>query len=632
MTTKNILPKIEHLLLWGILAVALIARFRYLVFIEHNIDQAYPIWQALNTLDNGIFPTIGQGTSVLFANAPMTGYLYLPIVALTRSILGVEVLVIALNTLAVWLGYRVACHALGSRWSLIVALIMAVNPFLIEYSRTTWVQSLLPFYATGILWQLTPVLLNKTRYPTRRLIISAVLFALIANSYLLALLWGMPIALLLLIFFRRVKWRGVVIGAGIFILINTPYALTLITDWGSIQAELSDFGQNSSRISPDAWEHATRLVTGVRYEIVRGVDAPAGDMPLRHALTEISHFIGLMLIFVGIGRALMRLYRHQADSDIMLIVLIWFFIPIIVMSYTGNLVHPFYQLLGVPMGAILVVLGIKTLMPAKPSITQARFGVLGLGTILAWACLMLVNSGRFGEETASRPGAHDLGALPIQVGMQLGEVVNDIGGAVFADMPEWVMNTFAGRTFPLIRDNRAPQFTLYPADGGAYITVGEDIPRHISQTQLTLADNTLIHVYELPTHDHILESVAVRMDVPTTQGLRLVGYTLTDDHITLFWQVDFIGAEVPTLILGAFVHVYNTQGERVINTGGGALDGWKWRVGELFVDEIPLDFPADGAPFTIQFGQYDGVHGVNLQFDFPDDNLPASTVMTIDVP
>ncbi|MDX2075012.1 MAG: hypothetical protein SFZ02_01165 [bacterium] len=631
MNTKSSPLKLETLLLWGILAVALIARFRYLVYIEHNIDQAYPIWQALNTLDNGIFPTIGQGTSVLFANAPITGYLYLPIVALTRSILGVEILVIALNTLAVWMGYRVACHVLGTRWALLVALILAVNPFMIEYSRTTWVQSLLPFYATAILWQLTPVLLNKTRYPARRLIISAILLALVANSYLLAFLWGVPIALLLLIFYRRVNWRAVIIGAGIFIIITTPYAITLINDWGSIQAELADFGQNPSRITPDGWEHAVRLVTGARYEIVRGVDAPAGDMTNRHAITEIVHYVGLLMIFIGIGGALTALYRRNSQKDVMLIVLVWFFIPIISMSYTGNLVHPFYQLLGVPMGAVLAVLGMKTLKSLLPPLIQLRYTVLGLGLILFWACLMLINSGRFGEETQATPGAHGLGALPIKVGMQLGgEITSD--GTVFADMPEWVMNTFAGRTFPLIRDNRAPSFAIYPADGGAYITVGNDAPLNFSEKTLDLTDGTTIYIYHLPSHEQILDMVSVRMDVPTTQGLRLIGYTLTEDAIQLFWQVDFIAPEVKDLILGSFVHVYNAQNERVINTGGSALEGWRWHVGDMFVDDIPLDFPADGSPFIIQFGQYDGVHGVNLQFDFPNDDLPASTVMVITVP
>lgn len=619
----------QKLILWLILALALIARFRYLLYIEHNIDQAYPIWQALRTLDNGVFPTIGQGTSVLFANAPMTGYVYLPIIALTRSILGAQMLVIALNTVAVWLAYRVAGYLVGERWALVVALIMAVNPFIIEYSRTTWVQSLLPFFATAILWQFMPVLLNRTRHPTQHIMLTAVLFALVANSYLLAFLWIVPLALFLLIFYKRVNWRAVIIGIGIVIIITLPYALTLMSDWQTIRAEMSDFGRNPPQFTLDALEHAVRLVTGGDYELVRGIDAPIQDVALRHALSQPAYIIGAILIAIGIGRALWMIYRREKNPEGWIIALIWFFIPIIPMTYTGNLVHPFYQLLGVPMGAVLLVLGVKTISSIMPMPVRSPLLTVGAIVICFWAVLMLVNHARFSQETMHTPGAHGLGALPIETGLQFSTWLTDVPDVVFADMPEWILNSFAGRTFPVIRDTRAPLFTIYPAKGGIYITTGSDAPITDFTRQLGLRDDTHITFHYLPSHDQLLPFLDVRMDVPTIQGLRLMGYTLDTNLIRIFWQVDFIAPEVKDLIIGTFVHVYNVDGERVINIGGGALDGWRWRVGDIYLDQIPLDFPADGAPFTIHFGGYDGVHGVNLQFDFPDDDLPASTVMII---
>ena len=36
-----------------ILLVAALLRVHHLGQIEHNVDQAYPIWQALNTLEHG---------------------------------------------------------------------------------------------------------------------------------------------------------------------------------------------------------------------------------------------------------------------------------------------------------------------------------------------------------------------------------------------------------------------------------------------------------------------------------------------------------------------------------------------------------------------------------------------------
>lgn len=49
----------EMLALALILLLALVARFRYLPYIEHNIDHAYPVWQALTTLDRGALPIAG---------------------------------------------------------------------------------------------------------------------------------------------------------------------------------------------------------------------------------------------------------------------------------------------------------------------------------------------------------------------------------------------------------------------------------------------------------------------------------------------------------------------------------------------------------------------------------------------
>jgi 4-amino-4-deoxy-L-arabinose transferase-like glycosyltransferase len=144
----------ERLILAVIVMVAVILRAQNLLQTEFNVDHAYPMWQALKTLDHGVFPLAGQGTSVLFANPALTGYLYLPFLALIRSPLSVYVLIIALNTLAVPLTFRAARTLLGVRPALVAAALIAVNPWIIEYSRMAWVQSLLPFFACALAWLL----------------------------------------------------------------------------------------------------------------------------------------------------------------------------------------------------------------------------------------------------------------------------------------------------------------------------------------------------------------------------------------------------------------------------------------------------------------------------------------------
>ena len=153
-STARLTATHSDLLPLALFVLAALLRFSYLSEIEHNVDQAYPIWQALNTLERGQWPLVGQGTSVLFANPALTGYLYLPFVALTRSPLGAYLLVIALNSLAVPMAYRAVRSLLGHSAALVAAVLMAVNPWVIEYSRSTWVQSLLPFFTCALAWLL----------------------------------------------------------------------------------------------------------------------------------------------------------------------------------------------------------------------------------------------------------------------------------------------------------------------------------------------------------------------------------------------------------------------------------------------------------------------------------------------
>ena len=79
---------------------------------------------------------------------------------------------------------------------------------------------------------------------------------------------------------------------------------------------------------------------------------------------------------------------------------------------------------------------------------------------------------RYAQETAAIPGAHDLGALPLDYGTELGRLIVEKmppGGTVYAEVDEWTLNSFAGTTFPLVRDTRAPEFAIIPANGGAYV-------------------------------------------------------------------------------------------------------------------------------------------------------------------
>lgn len=612
-------------MLAALLLLALVVRFRYLLQIEHNVDHAYTVWQAMTTLYRGELPLAGQGTSVLFANPPLTGYLYLPVVAITGSPLGVYVLVIALNSLAVWFAYRAVLLTLGPRPALIAAALMAVNPWMIEYSRTSWVQALLPFFVSAVAWLAWPVLLGRSRRPVRRTALAVTMAALLAHTYLLAFFIVVPLALLGWIFRRRIPWHGVAIGGSVFAVLLLLYGIGLLGQQDTVSQRLESFGSEPARLSLDAWDAAVRLVSGSEYELARGLDAPIQDVQRRHDLSRIAHQVVQLALIAGLGIAAFALLRRKGTqaADAALILLLWFGLPVLAMSYTGQPVHSFYQLMGIPAGYALAAWGLHLTLRLLPD----RVG--GVALLILWlpfAALMLTNSARYYQETAYIPGAHGFYALPLGEGLALGQAVQahrPPGGTVYIQAEEWIINSFSGALFSSIQDTRAPGFQTLPKSGGLSIVMRDDaapVPLGAARvTHLPLADGQTITVDVLaPANQADLPGTV--LDVPSEQGLTLHRFDLTQTDtrswtLTTIWRVDAAPNAVLTWILQPFLHVYDAGGQRIVNISGEGLPGYRWQPDDLHVYQMPFSVPVDAdGPLTLFVGQFDGAQARNVIF------------------
>ncbi len=595
--------------IWLLVLIAALLRFTHLTAIEHNVDHAYPIWQALRTIEHGGFPVAGQGTSVLFANPALTGYLYLPFIVITRSPLGAYVFIIALNSMAVLLAYRATRKLLGPGAGFIAAALMAVNPWVIEYSRASWVQSLLPFFTCMIASLLWPILIQRGKHPQYQLILALVMLTLLTQTYLLAYLIVVPVGLLIVIYWRRIPKRALSIGTAIFLIATLVYGLGLLNQLAGVQQNLAEFGSSPAQFSAEAWNHAVRLISGADYPLARGQNAPISDAPLRQQLTQIAHVVIQALLIIGIGRAIIALRKPTRRTQAV-ILLVWFGLPILLMTYVGQPVHPFYQLLGLPAGYALVAWALHGL----------KIRGLLLVVFLPFGLLMAINSARFAQETAAAPGAHDLGALPLNYGIQLGRLLTTHlpeAGIVYAEVDEWTLNSFAGTTFPLHRNTRAPRFTIIPRDGGAYV-VGHIIapdqwnPPALTKIheQIILPGNGLLTVDVYPADAieqlvpaHIVEQVS-------EEGLTLLGYDWTDTMLVAYWRVDTLAEAVGDWQFAPFVQVFDAQGEQIGVVNGEVVPGNLWQVGDVHRHELQL--PPDTA--EIRLGQFDGPRQRNLIF------------------
>lgn len=619
-----------------ILVVAGALRLQNLPAIEHNVDHAYPIWQGLMTLEQGYLPLTAQGTSVLFANPALTGYLYLPALMASRSPFSVYLWVITLNTLGMWFTYAAGRDLFGDRVGLIAALLMALNPWMIEYSRTSWVQALLPFWGPLVFWLFASVWVGSTLRLGRRFLFGCAALAMMTQTYLLAFAALVPVGLLSFLYRRRIGWRTLVVGAFLILIPTALYGASLLSDSASAASKLQEFGQGGARFSTEAWIHAVRLVTGHEYAASRGLNAPIRDAVLRFNLSEIAHYILMGALIAG---AVIILRRTRQDPRA-LITLIWFVLPPLMMSYVSRPVHPFYLLLTLPAGHLLAGMGLeqtgRLLKGAAPRLSVA----VGLAVVIGFGVLCTFNVVRYAEESLATPGIDGLTALPVGVGVEMTRkaILPGLrpGQVVFADVDSWILNSLSGRLFEVDRDVNIALTQHYPAQGGKYLFF------HPAQTPLpldypddllsifSLPDGTWIESYPIDTG--VPDHLRMRLNLPSDRGVTLWAAQFDEEllpgtavNLRLALKITDLPSERVQWLFGPFAHLYDATGQRILIADGAVLPGWGWRQDEVQIKRLTLNIPAGAQPpFQVRVGLYDGVHGLSALFTLPDGTQEAA--------
>lgn len=625
--------RIEDLSLMAILLIAAFPRLWDIGAIRHNIDHAYTIWQALDTLEHGTLPVIGQSTSVLFANPALTGYLFVPVLALTRSAAAVYVLVIALNTAGVYFCYRTAADLTGKRWlGLIAAWLMAVNPWVIEFSRTTWVQCLLPFLMSFVAWLLFPVLLGSARRPDRRLAAALAAAAVIALTWLLAFFIAAPIAALLLIFRRNVPRKGFLIGAGMCAAATAIFVIGLLSNPAAGFARAGNFTSGAARLKSDALLHAIRLVTGTEYSSVKG--AALADAGAWQTADLVVHYGLLALLVLGIAFTVNALRKPNPMRGAAVIVLIWFFLPVAAMSYNGSPIHPHYMLLTLPAGFVLAAWGAEFVMRNTVSRVLVGAFLIGAGMVSGG------NSLRAAYETRVAPGDDVALGIPLEAGLRVGAAINAYrpeGAVVFANIEPWVLSSLAGQTLPVVQETRAPAASIVPKGGGVYVTLTRDeaaIPKFAQEAErVTLANGYRFTISVFAAGGADLSAVTHPMEVRSMQGITFAGYDLrpnargTAVTLTTYWRVDAADPQSNRDAFGMFAHIFDASGQRIEILDGRVIPGYLWNVGDVHVHQIRIR-PPEAGDFTVGVGQYDGGQNKNVEFVMADQT--TTTILMLE--
>src|SRR5512135_1440032 len=226
-TTRHVSRRtLEIIAVILVLLLAAYLRLNHLDWTEFKQDEANLSQIAYHMAHTGEIPLRSIGASTGVVNLPLAAWLLAIPYAASGSPIVATAFLAGLNVLAV-----AGCYAMTRSWfrpwsdtyvpgALAAALLFAVAPWAIVYTRKLWANDFLPLFVVG--WAWTGWLTFVRKKPWWLIAHAALLGACIQLHYS-ALMLAPVSAVWFLAFIRRVSWRAVSIAAIVFALLFAPF-------------------------------------------------------------------------------------------------------------------------------------------------------------------------------------------------------------------------------------------------------------------------------------------------------------------------------------------------------------------------------------------------------------------------
>jgi len=645
--SKGEFPTLSRALLVLIFLLGAGFRFLNLGLVRFNYDNAYPLYDALRILDGKQLLWVGQPSSVFVNNPVLMSYIQALPLWLWRTPWAVSLLVTMLNTLAIGFIYRTGQRLFGTSIGLLAAFLFAISPWMVYFSLTTWLPALLPFFTTVIAWGLWPMLATRRR-ASQEVFIGFAALTVMTQTYLQALGILAQVGPLLLLFWRKIPPRAFYAGLVVFLMAFACFGFGLLSMKDVTLGKLEQFlaPKESAHFTAEGLNHAVRLVSGRDFEYVWGREETAAYQ-IRRTWSMRADYLLKGALAVGVGCALFELVRKGARRQAAVVLLWWFAVPVVLMSFSPYPIHIYYLLLSCPAGYLLTAWGLSLIFRQK----YLRW--IGGAVLVGLALLFGLNLHAAQQQVARAPTVPEFDGWYLPAAAKVGATIRELTEGstsypvrIYAEGHEAVVSAMSATYLTTLRGFEFPNYVLLPGQAPLlYVLVNTSPdatllgPRYerFPDKDIVLADNTQIHFLRVLPYDE--ESArrlpATPVNWPSEAGLTLLGYTVPTTVqsgqsliVITYWRVAAIPPESAEWFVGSFYHLTAPDGRQVINWGQYGQWGYVWQLGDIYAERVSIPIPKDLAPgdYTLALGLMDRIHGRTYTFIAPDGWFQTATV------
>ena len=609
-------------------------------------ERARPIWYGARPVDSEI-------TSWWIPDPAGLLYYFALAEAFPKPAIARVLLVSATNVASVVLCYLFGRRFFGREVGLLAGLLYAVNPWAVMFGRQPWVITQ-PLLTMLMLFSAAMVIARQDR---RWIVPFFVAGAAQTQTHQLAVLFGPPVLLTLVLFIRRwLVWQLVpaVVAA---VAIVSPYMVHL-WDLRDDIAEALSRGNRGLTLAPDgtAATLTVWLLSGFNLDLKLGF--PDAMLAALHWPLLGVAIVTTGLLIAGIVASVRAIVRRSDDSSVDALLLIWLLAPFALMTWQSSQVYIHYVLCLVPVPFLVMARGMSWLAnvggrawPSSAAPHRAMVAVVGavLAVQVAATCAFYAAIDRSVEAAAAsltptawqsrlnesdlrarQLGIGELHGLPLRywqdvadqtrafargAGIQDVTVITGIqdDGARWLDKRRKALNYLLGPDlrprFPLEGLVVVP--TTHPT---LFVTLPEEeLPRLAQRAATRLAaipfpdTNGATGIFQIrPRPPGELIPNRRPLDVELGHGVRLVGldpptHVQPGQTAPLFMVLSIAGDELRSIddTLMPRLDLLDSSGRIVTSASRGGLPSYEWLDGDILVQAMNLT-----APVKLEPGDY----------------------------